>query len=144
MATLDQIGEDVAATVAAIAGMVSCAYPPPDAAPYQGPAAWVDLGPIGVAMGNLELQEIQVTVTVATPRKGDYANEYRLVLDYARRVLTAFRQNIAVADDAMLMAPATIGRPIAARYGEADPNIVACTVTFAVQTEEETVNLLAL
>jgi len=143
MATLDAIGEDVRVTVAAIAGMVSCAYPPPDSAPYQGPAAWVDLGPVLVEMGNLEFQQIAVTVTIATPRKGDYPNEYRLVLDYARRVLTAFRLNLAVAGGAMMMAPATISRPIAARYGEADPNIVACTVTFSLETEEETVNALA-
>jgi hypothetical protein len=142
--TEDQIGADVAATVAAIAGVRGCAYPPPENAPAQGPACWVDLGPIEVQMGSLEVSLITVTVTVATPRKGDYPNEYRLVLATARAIVIAFRANILVAGEAALMAPGVISKPIAARYGEIDPNITACTVTVVVETMVETVNDLAL
>lgn len=142
--TEDQIGDDVAATVRAISGVVGCSWPPPENAPFQGPACWVDVGPISVEMGSLEVSKITVTITVATPRKGDYPNEYRQVLATARNVVIAFRQNILVADEAVLEAPGVISKPTAARYASNEVNIVACTVTFTVETMVETVNDLAL
>lgn len=141
----DDIGEDVAATVRAVSGVVSCAWPPPENAPAQGPAAWVDVGPIGYDLGNLEIGEVTVTITVATPRKGDYPNEYRLVLATARAIVVAFRGNVAVADEAIVVSAGTISKPIAAKYGDGDGNnVVACIVALVVQTEEETVNDIEL
>jgi hypothetical protein len=142
--TFDAIGEDVAATVRAVSGVRSCAWPPPENAPAQGPACWVDVGPVGYDLGNLEIGQTTVTITVATPRKGDYPSEYRMVLTTARAIVVAFRGNIAVADEAVIVSAGVISKPVAARYGEVDPTIVACTVTLIVQTEEETVNDLVL
>lgn len=142
-ATMDQIAEDVAATVRAVSGVVGCAYPPPENAPAQGPACWVDIGPIAYDLGNLEIGQVTVTVTVATPRKGDYPNEYRLVLATARAIVVAFRANIALAGEAVIVSVGLVSKPVAARYGEVDPNITACTVTLVAETEDETVNEIA-
>jgi hypothetical protein len=136
----DAIGTDVAATIRAIPGIKNCAYPPPESANImEGPSTWVDLGPTAFSLGSLEIAEILVTITVAVPRKGDYPGEYKLVLDYARRITIAFRGNIVVGN-AVIMNPATISKPIAARFGDETSNIVACQITFTVQAETETVN----
>lgn len=141
--TFEAIGEDIATTVRAVDGVVSCAWPPPEQAPAQGPACWVDIGPTEYDLGNLEIGQIGVTITVATPRKGDYPNEYRLVLTTARAIVVAFRGNVQVADEAVIVSAGVISKPVAARYGEVDPNITACTVTMMLETLEETVNELA-
>lgn len=138
----DVIGDDVAATIRAIPGIKNCSYPAPESSVIMdGPSTWVDLGPTALALGSLEIAEILVTVTVAVPRRGDYPGEYKLVLDYARRIVVAFRGNMVVGD-AVIMSPATISKPIAARFGEETNNVVVCQVTLTVQAETETVNEL--
>jgi hypothetical protein len=136
--TADQIMADVQATVAAIPGIIECAWPPPENAPVQGPATWLDYGPAEWEMGSLEIGRHQVTVTIATPRKGDYPSEYRTVLAVGKQIVVAFRGNTLVAGEAAMMAPATLNKPIAGTYG--GESVVACTVTFVVETEEEVAN----
>lgn len=142
-ADFDAIGADLATTVAAVSGVRSCVYPPPEQAPIQGVSCWVDLAAT-FDTGNLEIGTVAAVITVATPRKGDYPREYRLVLATAREIVIAFRGNIAVAGDAMIVPPMEISKPVSAAYAEPTPNIVACTVAFAMVTEEETVNQLVL
>lgn len=140
----DAIGADVVATVAAVAGVKSCVYPPPEVAPAQGPSCWVDLGPIPFDLGNLEIGQVGITVTVATPRKGDYPREYRLVLKTAYAIVVAFRANVLIAGQAVVAAPAVVTKPVPALYGEQQPNnVTACTVQFAAETLTETVNQIA-
>lgn len=136
--TADQIMADVQATVKAITGMVSCAWPPPENAPAQGPSTWLDYGPTEWQMGSLEIGFHTVTITIATPRSGSYPEEYRTVLAVGKQIVVAFRGNTLVAGEAAIMAPATLSKPIAGKYGGDD--VVACTVTFVVETQEEVAN----
>lgn len=146
--TINQIMQDVVATVATVAGsrgvLKDVDYPPPEIGPATGPRAWCDYGPASFEQGNLEIAYHTITVTVVTPRNADYPGEYRLVLEYAQAVQRRFRTNLEIGGSggAIVTVPATIGKPYAGVYGET--KVVACEVQFVAQTEFETVNLLAL
>lgn len=142
--TVDQIMQDVAATVAAVTGSAGAIrkvdWPPPEIGAADGPRAYCDYGPAMIEQGNLEIALHTITITVVAPRI-NYPAEYKLVLEYAQAIQRAFRANLAIADEAVVTAPATLGKPYAGFYGE--QKVVACEVVFVAETLAETVNLLA-
>ena len=142
---IDALMADVVATVATVTGsagtMKKVDYPPPEIGPADGPRAYCDYGPSAIDQGNLEIALHTITVTVVTPRNANYPAEYALVLEYGLAVQRRFRTNLMLANEAVLTAGATLGKPYAGVYGE--QKVVACEVQFVAETVVETVNLLA-
>lgn len=135
--SIKQFLDDVRATVATVRDLKAVVRPP-EQVPPDGPFVLVEFGGMAVTLGNLEETTFTAVLNVCVPALGAYPQECETVEAVVPEVLAAFRGNVQLAGEAIVLPTISVGATAPISYAQMP--LVAVAITIQAQAYSERVN----